>query len=201
MAFYNKSSDFSNFEIGFTGRGIRELTIWGKGYWNAAQTITEKLLSDGHFPDYSCYPVIFNYRHAIELYMKGIIYDTVLISTFENKENLIETLIKSHKLLMIFEKLKRILIGLFPDDSSLIAAIDEIAIIVKEIEEIDNDSFSFRYPIDNSGRNIFSGPLIMNINAIRFACDTTLEKLDSISFMIEHIRSDISEIISEIRFE
>ena len=201
MAFYNMESNLSNFQIGFSWATTKHFTIWAEGYGNAANAIAESLLQRQRFPDYDAYPVVFCYRHAIELYMKGIIYDTIIILKFENKDNLISKLIKSHDLMSLFNKFKQILVSLFPDDQSLLMEITKIDEFLEEFSIIDKESFSFRYPINNSGEPNFSKALLLNLESIKIRSNSILEKFETISFMIEGIRSTVNDIIANLRFD
>ncbi len=201
MAFYNIDSNISNFQIGFSWENTKNFTIWADGYRNAANSLAELLLSKIRFPDYEAYLVVFCYRHALELYMKGIIYDSIIILKFDNKENLISNLIKSHDLVLLFKKLKEILISIYPEDNSLKIEIKNMEEFIKEFSTIDKESFGFRYLINNLGKPNFSNTLLLNLESIKTVCNSFLEKFETISYMIEDTRSTVSDIISRIKFD
>jgi hypothetical protein len=200
MAFYNVESNFTNFQIGFSWEKPADFSIWAKGYKNAANSIVESILEKGNFPDYDAYPVVFCYRHGIELYMKGIIYDTILILEFENHNELICDLIKSHNLLKLYNNLKEILDKLYEEDKSLKAELDNIKIFLNEFDSIDNGSFSFRYPLNNNGKHNFNKTTLMNLDSIHVNCNSILDKFEIISNMIDGRRSVVNEMLSSFRF-
>src|SRR5450432_3239510 len=51
-----------------------EATPWfARGFHEAAQELVKKV--HGNYPDYAALPIIFMYRHATELALKGAIWD------------------------------------------------------------------------------------------------------------------------------
>ena len=86
MAFYNTISDASNFVISFTSNPQQDFTIFAKGYAQAAAILATYLLEEQpRFSDYEAYPIVFLYRHAFELYLKGFCYRAILILAFKGQ--------------------------------------------------------------------------------------------------------------------
>ena len=85
MAFYNSNNNKNNFAISFTQNPKQDFGVFAKGYTRAASLLAEQLLDKPHFPDYEAYPVVFLYRHAFELYLKGFYYRAALIAYFQKK--------------------------------------------------------------------------------------------------------------------
>jgi len=73
----NNSSNFVN---RFTDNPKNDFGVFARGYFRAASKLAEQLLSKERFPDYEAYPVVFLYRHSLELYLKNIIYSSALLS-------------------------------------------------------------------------------------------------------------------------
>src|SRR5687768_11995684 len=63
-----------NIVFNFTAKPIRDLVVWAKGYHLAGHRLAERLAEAPHYADYEGYPVLFLYRHALELYGKAIVY-------------------------------------------------------------------------------------------------------------------------------
>ena len=76
MPFY-EISDTSSFVISFTHDPKGDFGAFAKGYTLAANRLAASLLEGPRFPDYEAYPVVFLYRHALELSLKHIIYGGV----------------------------------------------------------------------------------------------------------------------------
>jgi hypothetical protein len=80
MAFYNSVSNRNNFVISFTQTPEQDFGAFAKGYTRAASNLAEQLLEKPRFADYEAYPVVFLYRHAFELSLKGLYFKAGLIS-------------------------------------------------------------------------------------------------------------------------
>ncbi|MCX6101586.1 MAG: hypothetical protein NTV92_09290 [Candidatus Bipolaricaulota bacterium] len=78
MAFYDEQSDRTNFIINWTATPKGDFGVFAKGYTLAANRLAQLLLEAPRFSDYEAYPVVFLYRHALELSLKQIIYSCSL---------------------------------------------------------------------------------------------------------------------------
>jgi hypothetical protein len=115
------------------------------GYKEAADVIIRITLDsdDTSKLDTLVYPICFLYRHYIEIALKNI----YLTNTKDTEEEKIQTL-KScqHNLLMVWHKVKPLIIADFPDDDATI--LDAVEDYIKQFCVADNSSFAFRYPIN-----------------------------------------------------
>lgn len=73
MPFYDLKNDTSNFVISWTGDAKNDFGVFAKGYISAAEQLANLLLQAPRFSDYEAYPVIFLYRHALELSLKHVV--------------------------------------------------------------------------------------------------------------------------------
>jgi hypothetical protein len=71
---FEKFSDSSNFVASFSHPPAKSLAVFARGYARAANRLSEGLLGAPKFADYDAYPVVFLYRHALELSLKHVIY-------------------------------------------------------------------------------------------------------------------------------
>ena len=81
MAF-DETSDASSFVISFTSDPKGDFGAFAKGYMLAANRLVRLLLEAPRFSDYEAYPVMFLYRHALELSLKHIIYGGAELAVF-----------------------------------------------------------------------------------------------------------------------
>ena len=70
------------FVISFSKTPKYGFCIYARGYAYAGSELSKILLSKNSFGDYEAYPVVFLYRHAFELYLKGFYYQASLIANF-----------------------------------------------------------------------------------------------------------------------
>ncbi len=115
MPFYNELDNPSNFQISFKKNLRNDFGVFAKGYAKSVSKLAVDLLSRNRFGDYEAYPIVFLYRHSLELHLKNIIYRSVLLSTFKNIENIDHRLYNKHDLNLLSEKATQILLNLFPD--------------------------------------------------------------------------------------
>ena len=80
MAFYDEFDDPTNFVISFTPNPKGDFGVFAKGYTLAANRLSGLLLEAPRFSDYEAYPVVFLYRHALELSLKHIIYSSLKLA-------------------------------------------------------------------------------------------------------------------------
>lgn len=128
-------------------------------YKNAADQIVIGLpdaLLLGQYGVYIAGPVMFLYRHYLELELKAILLD---LRDFA-KQTMPDNAMKSHSLLQVWQAVKHLL---FETDEE--AKRNEVARVeagkiygameerIKEFNKIDGMSMNFRYPIDKTGEN------------------------------------------------
>lgn len=182
MAFYNKRNNSANFVISFKNDPWNDFSIFGRGYRNAAESISKMLLGQSHFSDYDAYPVLFLFRHAFELQLKNVIYKVVKLCNLKNLKDYEEKLHNNHNLIKLAEKAVQIMQLVYKDDKSLAPILNRITTTANEFHEVDPDSFAYRYPINKKGNA--STPRGQRVNLISFAehMSKLLEDLEIIDF-------------------
>ena len=116
-----------------------------EGYKRAADILVEQSTHDRFDRAALVYPIVFNYRHFIELSLKYIIATyggTVGIAANWN----------DHELDTLWRTFGKVLKGYGNQDSNETDPI--VAEIVAEFAKLDPRSFSFRYPVDRNGKPV-----------------------------------------------
>lgn len=112
------------------------------GYRSAADSLVDRAVEDRFERDVLVYPILFLYRHAIELELKW------LLSNYGRQAG-IQPVWNSHELKPLWEKLLQVFEALGvedPDETN-----SHVAFIVAQFSKIDPRSFSNRYPVDTKG--------------------------------------------------
>ena len=182
MAFYNSISDGNNFVISFTQNPKQDFGVFAKGQTRAASVLAEQLLEKPRFSDYEAYPVVFLYRQAFELYLKGLYFKAGLISFFKNSQNVDYQFIYKHRLKPLAETFRKICKVLFPSDQALLKLADKVYSYAVEFEQIDSDSFGYRYPIDTKGKPSTKHHQIVNLLAFHNSMKELLGELEFVDF-------------------
>ncbi len=114
-----------------------EFDIHAGAYWNAAQTPF----------GYDACPVVFLYRHSLELYLKAILHG-------EGKNFLQQaphpTLLKKHRLAPLVPFVRELFEKFLAPNmfgARQVETFDEFEDVVKDLERVDIESFAFRYPV------------------------------------------------------
>ena len=126
------------------------------GYRKAAETIVDSFIERrAKFNDYSsfhsslAFPVIFLYRHYLELRLKELFigYGHVIGEP---------TKVQGHKLTSLWKKLRNRAAKAFTESvPEVVEDMDVLEEIIREFSGIDPNSESFRYPVDNQSEVMF----------------------------------------------
>jgi hypothetical protein len=196
MAFYDEISDRTNFAISYTASPKGDFGVFAKGYTLAANRLASLLLEAPRFSDYEAYPVVFLYRHALELSLKHIIYSSALLAAFKDLDEIEGGLQNFHDLRELSGIAEAILTRLFPKDESLRRAIATVTRTCHEFSEIDPRSYAYRYPIDKKGQRLTKRHQMANLRAFADRMSSVLEDLDTIHFGLS-IETDVAQEVYE----
>lgn len=117
--------------------------------------------------DFRAYPVVFLYRHALELYMKAVLLvGSPMLSIKGQQEVDRQKLLKTHKLDELMRELERIFDAYgweWDLGTEHFRTLDEFRAVIAEFQEVDARSCAFRYPIDTKGSALLGSHLRFNI--------------------------------------
>lgn len=140
-------------------------------------------LNTSHGHDFEILPLLFNFRHYIELQLTGLIlYGSNFSPNLNN--NLEKFLVKSrktHSLMKLYDKLKTVEIeeNYFPR---------ALTRLITNLEKLDHGSDRFRYPEDSSGFKFYETDEVYNTNK-RF-----YEELTKLSSLRDHITNAVASL-------
>jgi len=184
MSFYNEINDRTNIRIFDFAGNNHYLSIFGLGYHEAARSLAERLLCQDNFPDYEGYPVVFLYRHSFELYLKGIIYEAKVLAAL-NDVKFEANIYRCHKLRPLAELCARILPLVLPKVKSLPQIVTDMRRVAAEFEEIDADSFAYRYPTNNEGKPSSNQVQDVNLRSMYATMTPLLEMMDAVTSQLD----------------
>lgn len=132
------------------------------------------LRSCGH--DYEILPLLFLFRHYLELQLTGLILYGSVISPKLRKDlnDFMEKARKTHSLVMLYEKLKEVEV-----DKKYWTK--ELNRLITNFDKLDNRSDRFRYPERNNGNEFYSNDKNFEHNLQFF------QELTTLSTLKEHI--------------
>lgn len=159
-----------------------------EGYRRGARLLVEHVMEHHRNQDYLVYPIIFLYRHHIELALKNLILHTPYLIdrplTESEKQHL-----GRHRLDLLWQDLKPMLsaIGKAAGWGELDAAdIEGIDDYIRQLTELDSDSFSFRYTRSKKGTPSLPAEL-KHINLRHFA-----EMLERLADFLDGLNTGLS---------
>lgn len=125
----------------------RHVHIWN-GYIRAGEALIEECAKDSVDRHFLIYPILFNYRHGLELAMKWIIdryghYAGVRLQEAE----------RDHDLWGLWRRCKQVIIevGSEGEDDEALCVVEQI---VKDFHDLDKSAMAFRYSTDKKGTTI-----------------------------------------------
>lgn len=139
------------------GRAQSRLMLMFAGYKLAADLMVQQSNQGSYERAALVYPIVFNYRHFIELSLKYI------IATYGGTVG-IEPNWETHELETLWKTFIQVLNKFGHKDPD---GTDEImSEIIAEFAKVDERSFSFRYPVDKQGKTIPLGHEELDLNAL-----------------------------------
>lgn len=143
-------SDFTRFVLMF------------EGYRKSADVLVERALDDWREADTLVYPVLFLYRHALELNLKYII-------NFYGPHVDVEPVWDTHDFKVLWPRFLEVLHRFGTDDPD--RADQVVGGVIAQFGNVDPGSFSHRYPCDRFGNPIPLAQERMNLETLKDVMD------------------------------
>jgi len=113
------------------------------GYRRAARMLFEAMRQEQGNPTTLLYPLAFLWRHYVEVKLKAILPELRFLT--DDPEAGVPV---SHKLDMLWEKAKRLLLGADPGSRELV---DIVEVVIQQLAKVDPRGEAFCYPVYNDG--------------------------------------------------
>lgn len=124
--------------------GDNEWGLYGSAYKSAADVLAERVFQRGQPSSLLVYPIVFLYRHSLELSLKWLI-----VSGQQLLDHPLE-LKHVHRLDVLWGICRKILEEIWPEGSK--TDLDAVGECLKQFCIADPHSMSFRYPITKDGQ-------------------------------------------------
>lgn len=175
-----KKSENAGWNAEIEQRPHGRLVMMVEGYKLGAEMMVERSRNDRFDRAALVYPIIFNYRHFIELSLKYII-------AIYGPSVGVEANWKTHDLSILWTTFTEVLTGY--GHAELDVTDPAVSVIVAEFAKVDPGSFSFRYPVDRCGKRIpisheeldleALADVICGLHAYFMGCDGYLDSLQN----------------------
>ena len=192
--------------LNWTGHAASDVVEYASSYRNAAHNLiafrekTEFVTIDHH----AC-PIIFLFRHSIELYLKAIVYHLAKLSIDDTQLKIVlPKLWKEHSLVRLLEMAKPVTVAMRPILPPALRELDEDTLLfLVNLDGIDPGSYTFRYPVTSHGNSSLSSVLIVNIFVFADQADFALDELrnlchyliDKVHALSPQMRLDLTHLL------
>lgn len=139
------------------------------------------------------YPILFNFRHYLEAIMKDILrYHRIINREIGNDKVGFKS---EHSLRKLWLELKPYLMSTYDstDETEMMAVED----LIKELEESDGGSFTFRYPFKTAKDK--NAPIVFNTSAKTIDLDNLKQSFEKCMYFFDSIHLHAAAILDEIQ--
>jgi hypothetical protein len=156
---------YGNALINWSGNPVEDLISYAHSYRSAAMNLVafREQRGCGSINE-SALPILFLYRHSMELYLKAIVYKAAILSINQGEITAaLDRLWSLHSLSKLAELAKPAISSAerwLSSNGELNSKIFEFA---QQIDAIDPGSYSFRYPVTRHGKATLPSAFLTNI--------------------------------------
>lgn len=139
-----------------------------------------------------CMPLLFNFRHYLELGLKSCIFmkkEEMILETLSRENTSKEDIYKTEKIMdekikstHDISKLLKSLKKYFPNEDNIFS--ENVKYFINLISNYDKKSDVFRYPFDTKGKSIIPEQPILQVSEIKAMIKKVSKELNAIAFQL-----------------
>lgn len=156
------------------------------GYLKAAKLLARIVIFSASYMDTLVYPIIYLYRHYLELQLKHLIYEGAIMTDLEIDIKL-EKILHEHNLMSLWGSFVPLFEEICQHESDLEEVKKGMESYIQQIHEIDPQSFSFRYKKSKTGKNNLEEKSYINIGLF-------CQNMEKLTDLLEGIDSEFSAV-------
>lgn len=175
--------------LNWHGTPEREFSYFAEAFRLVAKEAVTALRQSPHFglyripiDDFRAYPVVFLYRHALELYMKAVILvGSPMLDTKGIPQVDRQGLLKTHSLDKLRQELERVFEAYeweWDLGSPHFQSLEDFRKTIGDLHTIDAGSYAFRYPLDTKGGASLASHFRFNLFEFCEVLDSLLSALE-----------------------
>jgi hypothetical protein len=180
---FQAGHSYGNIVLNFQNASNREFGAYARAFHTAGQALFEQMFDKSGYNDLEGCPIIFLYRHALELYLKAIALHGEVIMQMNGKTLLTNRkILQNHNLHPFFPLLKRTFdaVGWTWDlDIEGLRTFEEVEELLRDFETVDIRSYAFRYPVDTKGNPSVPHHFMVHMPTFCKRMDALLESLEA----------------------
>jgi hypothetical protein len=192
---------FGNVVFNFTRQPLVDLAAFARGYHEAGKRLVPHIAEANGYADYEGYPILYLYRHSLELFLKAAVAVGFYVRALHGQEVSEKDLFTQHGLSRLFdpfcEALKAADYELTPDtlEGSGLSSFDDLKSLLADLDELDPASQAFRYPLRRDGKGVLPRHTVFNVITFSRSMDPLLGFLDGcVSALADHYNTTIDAL-------
>jgi len=180
---FRTGSSYGNVVLNFQDAASSEFGVYARAFHTAGQALFERMFAKSSYNSLEGCPIIFLYRHALELYLKAIVLHGEAILRMNGKTLLTNrSLLQKHSLLPFLPLLKQTFEAVswtWELDIEGLHTFEEVEELLRDFERVDLGSYTFRYPIDKQGNPSVPHHFVVHMPTFCKRMDALLEALEA----------------------
>jgi hypothetical protein len=180
---FQAGHSYGNVVLNFQDAASGEFGVYARTFHTAGQALFERMFDKSSYNSLEGCPIIFLYRHALELYLKAIVLHGDAILQMDGKTLLTSrSLLQKHSLLPFLPLLKQTFDAVgwaWELDIEGLHTFEEVEALLRDFETVDVGSYAFRYPVDTKGNPSVSAHFMVHIPTFCKRMDALLESLEA----------------------
>jgi hypothetical protein len=158
----------------------KDLFLYARSFHKAAKALAGFQLDASPLADFDVFPVVFMYRHAVELHLKALVLGEGGNFLATRPDAL--SVHKTHAVSWLAQFVVQIMTALKWESEFTCEGIENLAdfkAVIEELNAVDPGSYIFRLPVRAEGQDSVPGQVKLTIREFARRMDALLELLDS----------------------
>lgn len=180
---FQASQSYGNIVLNSQHTADSEFGVYARAFHKAGEALFERIFDKSSYYSLEGCPIIFLYRHALELYLKAIVLRGDAIMQLTGKALLTNRgLLQKHSLLPFLPLLKQTFDAVgwtWELDIEGLHTFEEVGELLRDFETVDQGSYTFRYPIDTKGDPSVPAHFMVHMPTFCKRMDALLESLEA----------------------
>jgi hypothetical protein len=194
---FSSDRSYGNIVLNFQHAANSEFGIYARAFHRAGQALFEQMFAKPSYNSLEGCPIIFLYRHALELYLKAVVLHGDVIMRL-NGETLLTNrrLLQRHTLLPFLPLLKRTFDAVdwtWELDIEGLQTFEEVEELLRDFDAVDVGSYTFRYPVDTQGNPSVPHHFSVHMPTFCKRMDALLESLEAAVMGLEVTEDNMLE--------
>lgn len=193
----------NNVVLNFMRNAKAEFRLYGDTYHEAAKKWLTAYKEAGGRSSLDACPIVFLYRHALELNLKSIIIRGNNILELHDEQPVgDEGIFSTHSLTELMAAVEKIVTYMGWQDGYQMDCIESFAdckTIAADFDKIDPGSYAFRYPTDKRGRASVSHHFGFDLRLFVARLDPVIELMSCTAYALDHEYDGLCEALADAR--